>query len=83
MALFIDFHAKLPAIPPELINEMQANVGKPGPIGVIPLAAYFTEDGQGYCVSEAPNADAVCRDHEAHGLTLAQGDVHEVKARIG
>jgi hypothetical protein len=83
MPLFIDYHAKLPPIAPEMINQLQGSIGKPGPTGVTPVAAYFTKDGQGYCVSEAPTADAVCRDHEAHGIPLGLGDVHEVKARLG
>ncbi len=83
MPLFIDFHSKLPAMPPDAINQMQSMMGKKGAIGVTPIAAYFTKDGQGYCVSEAPDADAVCRDHAAHGMALDKGDVHEVKARLG
>ena len=47
------------------------------------LGAYFTADGQAYCLSEAPNSDAVCKSHESKGLTLGKGDVHEVGERVG
>jgi len=83
MPVYIDFHAKMPQLPPEMITQMQGSVGKPDALGVIPLAAYFTKDGQGYCVSQATSADAVCKDHASHGLALEPGDVHEIEARIG
>ncbi len=51
--------------------------------GTTALGAYFTADGQAYCLSEAPNSDAVCKSHESKGLTLGKGDVHEVKNSIG
>ena len=82
MPPYIDFHAKMPSMPPEALNELRKQVGKVGPQGVTSVAAYFTKDGQAYCLSEAPDADAVCRAHETKGLTIKKGDVHEITARV-
>ena len=83
MPKFIDFHAKLPQLPPGAIDEFKKTIGKRDVSGVTPLGAFFTADGQAYCLSEAPNAEAVCKAHEAKGLSLAKGDVHEVVNQIG
>jgi Protein of unknown function (DUF4242) len=80
MPLYIDFHAKMPTMPPEALNEIRKEIGKVGPQGVTSVAAYFTKDGQAYCLSEAPDPDAVCRAHATKGLPLAKGDVHEISA---
>ncbi len=82
MPLYIDFHAKMPSVPLEALNEMRKQIGKVGPQGVTSVAAYFTKDGQAYCLSEAPDPDAVCRAHETKGLTITKGDVHEIAARL-
>ncbi|MBI2321207.1 MAG: hypothetical protein HYU88_03730, partial [Chloroflexi bacterium] len=52
--------------------------GQPDEFGVKPLGIFMGTTGQGWCLSEAPNADAVCRAHEAKGVPLPRGDVHEV-----
>jgi hypothetical protein len=83
MPLYIDFHAKMPPLPPEAIKEMRGLIGRPGSSGATPVGAFFTKDDQGYCLYEAPNPDAVCRDHEEHGMKIEKGDVHEVTARLG
>jgi len=83
MPKFIDFHAKLPSLPPNAMDELKSNIGKKDQFGTTALGAYFTADGQAYCLSEAPSSDAVCRSHESKGLTLGKGDVHEVKNSIG
>jgi hypothetical protein len=82
MPLYIDFHAKMPSVPQEALNEMRKEIGKVGPQGVTSVEAVFTKDGQAYCLSEAPNPDAVCRAHETKGLKLEKGDVHEITARL-
>lgn len=78
MPLYIDFHAKMPQLPPDAIEKMKATIGKPDALGVKNINAYLTRDGQGYCITEGPNVDAVCKHHEAAGITLGKGDVHEV-----
>ena len=82
MAKFIDFHAKMPQLPPTTMKdlEQQLRTGKRDEYGVKPLNAYFSPDGQAWGVSEADNADAVCKSHAAHGVNIGKGDVHEVKS---
>jgi hypothetical protein len=82
MPKFIDFHAKMPAMPPGAMDEVKSNLGKVDANGVKAINAFFTKDGQAYCISEAPNADAVCRAHEAKGLPLGKGDVHEISTSL-
>ena len=61
---------------------MRRTIGQTDPNGVKSVSAFITKDGQGYCITEAPNADAVCRAHEAKGLKVPRGDVHEVATRL-
>jgi hypothetical protein len=84
MPKYIDFHAKMPAMPPEAQKAMKDKVaaGKPDQFGVKPINAFFTADGQGYCLTEAPNADAVCKSHETSGMPLGRGEVHEVVSSL-
>ncbi len=82
MPRFIDFHAKMPSLPPEAMKEIRSNLGKTDANGVKAVNAFFTKDGQAYCISEAPNADAVCKTHEAKGLALGKGDVHEISSTL-
>jgi hypothetical protein len=37
-------------------------------------------DGEAYCLSEAPNAEAVVKAHEAAGVAVRREDVLEVTA---
>ncbi len=82
MPKYIDFHAKMPNLPPGALDEIRANIGRTDPNGVKAINAFFTRDGQAYCISEAPNPDAVCKAHEAKGLALAQADVHEITTAL-
>jgi hypothetical protein len=82
MPKFIDFHSKMPAMPAEAMDQVRNSLGKPDANGVKAINAFFTKDGQAYCISEAPNADAVCRAHEAKGLPLGKGDVHEISTSL-
>ncbi len=82
MPKYLDHHAKMPALPPEAVQQVVAAIkaGKPDQYGVTPLNDFISTDGQGWCLVEAPNADAVCKTHEAMGIQLDKGDVHEVMA---
>ncbi len=80
MPKYLDHHKKMPNLPPEVVKQLQEAIksGKPNQLGVKPLNAFIGKDGQGWCYSEAPNADAVCKTHEAIGVKLPKGDVVEV-----
>ncbi len=82
MPKYIDFHAKMPQLPPEATKKLEAELkaGRRDEFGVRAINAYFSDDGQAWCISEADSPEAVCKSHAAHGLPLDQGDVHEVKS---
>ena len=84
MPKFIDYHAKLPSMPPEMMDQMQADIkaGKTDKFGVKGIGFIATKEGAGYCLREAPNADAVCKSHDAKGIPLGEGDVHEMVAHV-
>ena len=84
MPKYIDFHQKLPPLPPEMLNQVRADIkaGKVDKAGVKGLGFIATKDGMGCCMTEAPNADAVCKSHEAKGIKLGRGDVHEMATQI-
>jgi hypothetical protein len=80
MPKFIDHHAKVPPRPPEEIEMLKALVRerRVDAFGTRILQGYFTENGGGHCVCEAPDADAVIKSHEALGLPLKMGEIEEV-----
>ncbi len=54
------------------------NVAEPDEYGVTLVNVFMAADGEGYCLSEAPSADAVVNSHEALGYALDPSDVVEV-----
>ena len=84
MPKYLDYHAKAPDFPPEAVEQI-AQAMKAGGIdqfGVKPLNAFVTDRGEAYCLTEAPNADAVCQSHVANGIDLTEGDVREVNSFV-
>ena len=49
--------------------------------GVIGINAYVGATDT-WCITEAPNAEAVHKGHEAMGIKLGAGDVQEVQALV-
>ncbi len=84
MPRFIDYHSKLPPLPPEVAQQMKAQVqsGKANQFGVKGINIYFGKGGQAYCLSEAPNAEAILKTHEAAGVPLGKGDIVEVTSLV-
>lgn len=84
MPTYIDYHEKAPQLPQEVVQQMVAAIkaGKPNELGVTPLNVYMGAGGQGYCLSEAPNAEAVCKMHEMVGVPIKVGDVVEVQSLV-
>ena len=80
MPKFIDHHAMGPTAP-----EMQEGIaeriraGQPDEHGVTGLNVFLGKDGTAFCLSEAPDAEAVVRAHEAVGLAISSSDVVEVQ----
>ena len=84
MPTFIDYHEKLPAMPPEAMAQVQANLKahKTDAFGVTAVNLFMGSKGEAYCMSEAPNADAVKKAHDAMGIPLKAHDIHQVKALV-
>ena len=84
MPKFVDYHASLPKMPPEAIKDMTSRVkaGKADQFGVKPLNVFMGKDGRAYCLTEAPNAEAVVKSHQANGVPLDRHDVVEVTSLV-
>ncbi len=84
MPKFIDYHARMPQLPPEAMQQMVGAIksGKADQFGVKPLNVYVGKGGQGYCLTEAPSADAVCKTHEAQGIHIGKGEVVEIQSLV-
>ena len=86
MPLFMDFHAQMPEMSPEQAQEMMGQMkekiasGEPW-LGAKPINAFFGTGGQAYCLSEAPNAEAVIKVHEAAGAPRPD-NIHEVNSVV-
>lgn len=78
MPKFIDHH-QMPQVSPEMADQIRKNIasGQVDPFGVKGISVYMAE-GEAWCVSEAADADAVCRSHEALGIKLDRGSVAQV-----
>ena len=83
MPKYIDYHATLPPMPPEAIEQVAASVkaGKPDEFGVRPINLFMGE-GKGFCLTEAPNAEAVVQSHKSQGLPQETGNVVEVQSLV-
>ena len=83
MPTFIDHHEMSDVAP-----EMTAAIGdriKAGEVdehGVKGLNVFLGKDGTAFCLSEAPDADAVVNAHEAFGFALSPSDVVEVESVV-
>ena len=80
MPRFIDHHATMP-MPPEMAQAAVAKMksGEKDENGVIGINAFVGEKDT-WCLTDAPNADAVHKGHEAMGINLGSGDITEVNA---
>jgi Protein of unknown function (DUF4242) len=78
MPTFLDHHA-MPAPTPEMKEGMAERLrsGRIDEHGVKGLNVYLA-DGEAYCLTEGPDADAVVRSHAAVGVSIDRGDVVEV-----
>jgi len=78
MPTFLDHHA-MPEPSPEMREGMASRLraGTADEHGVTGLNVYVA-DGEAYCLTEAPDADAVVRSHDAMGILIRREDVVEV-----
>ena len=63
MPTFLDHHAMGPSLPPEAKEGIadQIKAGTADQFGVRGLNVFLTGSGEAYCLSEAPDADAVVK----------------------
>lgn len=81
MPKFIDYHSKMPEMPPEAFAQMKDAItsGKPDQFGSIPLNVFMGVNGDAYCLSESPSIEALCQSHAAVGVAILPSDVQEVR----
>jgi hypothetical protein len=81
MPQFLDHHPIAHALlTEEAVEEIRTQIRAetPNDFGVKWLNAFGAANGEGYCLSEAPNAEAVVKSHEALGYLIETTDVIEV-----
>ncbi|MGH3036068.1 MAG: nickel-binding protein [Gaiellaceae bacterium] len=78
MPTFLDHHA-MPEMTPEMREGMAERIrgGRPDENGARAVNVYMA-DGEAYCLSDAPSAEAVVKAHEAAGVAIRREDVVEV-----
>jgi hypothetical protein len=83
MPKFIDHH-EMRDVAPEMAAGIaeRINAGQADEHGVKGLNVYLGKDGTAFCLSEAPNADAVIKAHESFGFSLDRKDVVEVESVV-
>jgi Protein of unknown function (DUF4242) len=80
---FIDHH-EMRDVAPEMAQGIAERIkaGERDEHGVKGLNVFLGKDGTAFCLSEAPDADAVVRAHEAVGFALDGSDVVEVESVV-
>jgi hypothetical protein len=80
MPKFIDHH-EMRDVAPELAQGIAERIkaGEADEHGVRGLNVFLGKDGTAFCLSEAPDADAVLKAHESFGFSLNREDVVEVE----
>jgi Protein of unknown function (DUF4242) len=83
MPKFIDHH-EMSDVAPEMAAGIAERIkaGEPDEHGVTGLNVFLGKDGTAYCLSEAPDANAVVKAHQAYGLPLDSSDVVEVESVV-
>lgn len=77
MPVFLDHHEG--GLPPEMVAAVRQKVeaGEVDQFGAKALNVFWS-DNETFCLSDAPNAEAVHKAHEAIGVTLAGGAIRQV-----
>jgi hypothetical protein len=83
MPKYIDHH-EMADVAPELAEGIAARIqaGEADEHGVTGLNVFLGKDGTAFCLSEAPDADAVVKAHAAYGFSLTPADVVEVESVV-
>ena len=83
MPQFIDHH-EMSDVAPEMAAAIGERIrtGEADENGVKGLNVFLGKDGTAFCLSEAPDADAVIKAHQAYGFSLDSADVVEVQSVV-
>ena len=83
MPKFIDYHKEMPEFPPEAVKATTERIqsGRQDEFGGTIINVLRGSEGQGFCLSHAPNAEAVRKGHEAAGAPMPD-DVIEVESLV-
>jgi hypothetical protein len=83
MPKFIDHH-EMSDVAPEMAAAIGERIkaGEADEHGVKGLNVFLGKDGTAFCLSEAPDAEAVVKAHQAYGFSLDSADVVEVQSVV-
>jgi hypothetical protein len=83
MPQFIDHH-EMSELAPEAREGIAERIrsGKADEFGVRGINVFVGKDGTSFCLSEAPDAAAVRKAHEAFGFELSDSDIVEVESVV-
>ena len=83
MRTFIDHH-EMSDVAPEMAAAIGERIkaGEADENGVKGLNVFLGKDGTAFCLSEAPDAEAVVKAHQAYGFSLDSADVVEVQSVV-
>ena len=83
MPTFIDHH-EMSDVAPEMAAAIGERIkaGEADDHGVKGLNVFLGKDGTAFCLSEAPDADAVVKAHQAYGFSLDSANVVEVQSVV-
>jgi hypothetical protein len=81
MPSFLDHHT-MPDLPQSAVDGLKGRIerGETDEFGWTIKSIYVGRKGTAYCVSEAPNAEAVVKAHAAMGVPITPSDVEEVSS---
>ena len=83
MPTFIDHH-EMSDVAPEMAAAIGERIkaGEADENGFKGLNIFLGKDGTAFCLSEAPDAAAVVKAHQAYGFSLDSADVVEVQSVV-
>jgi hypothetical protein len=84
MPKFIDYHESLPPMPAEVMAQAKAGIeaGAVNEFGSKGLNLFLGTDGSAHCLSEAPDAEAVLKGHQALGIPQELDGITEVTSLV-
>lgn len=82
MPKYLDHHKSV-NMPPEAAKKaaQDAKARRADKFGVIGINAFVSKN-ETWCLTEAPNAEAVHKSHEGYGIKMGKGDVTEVTSLV-